>query len=167
MHDFVIKLPTVVQWRARGGCVSTPSLWGRTATGKFKPDLAHVSVGCGFLPELWFKRKKKWQQLQILHSEWLFYHLQHPYLWASSLAAAWHWWSDGWAAGRRAESVTRPPLCEYAACPQSLKAGARRSLLQRHSRCLCCHLQDGREKQHSMRYFSGLYLKHCVIIFMV
>lgn len=57
MHDFVIKLPTVVQWRAKGGCVSTPSLWGRTATGKFKPDLAHVSIGCGFLPELWFKKK--------------------------------------------------------------------------------------------------------------
>lgn len=48
--------------------------------------------------------------------------------------------------------MTRPPLCECAACPRSWRAGARRSLLQRHSRCLCCHLQDGREtqKEHEM-----------------
>lgn len=93
--------------------------------------------------------------------------LQCLYLWASSPAAAWHWWSGGWAAGRRAASATRPPLCECAACPRSWRAGAQRSLPRRHSRCLCCHLQDGRGRQNSVRGFPlcstvhWRWLQHC------
>lgn len=103
-----ISLPTVVQWRVSGG-VGTASVWGRTETSNgslrrtnpntFSPQslLASVQMVCVIydIPLI---------RIFLSHMA-----MRCPYLWASWQAAAACWWFGGWAAERRAASVTCPP----------------------------------------------------------
>lgn len=133
-----LSLPTIVQWRVSGG-VGTASVWGRTETSNGSFCRTNPNT---FSPQ---SLLASFQMVCVIHNIRLISHeaVRCPYLWVSWPAVAACWWFGGRAAERRAASGTRPPSCECAAYPRSWRTGARRSPVQRHSHCLCCHLQDG------------------------
>lgn len=103
-----ISLPTVVQSRVSGG-VGTASVWGRTETSNGSLCWTNPNT---FSPQ---SLLASFQMLCVIYDIRLIrIFLTHtavhcPYLWASWQAAAAYWWFGGWAAGRRAASVTCPP----------------------------------------------------------